>query len=336
MRKRLRTAVIGTGHFGRHHAAKYAALPMSELIAVCDIDRGRREDISAAHGVTAVADYRSLAGRVDAVSIAVPTALHYEVARFFLENGVHVLLEKPMTDDLAAADHLIRLAGERGIVLQVGHLERFFAAEIGLQRAVTRPLYVEALRIAPFQGRGTDISVVLDSMIHDIDLVLALVSAAVDQVDAIGAPVLSEREDIANTRIRFANGCVASITASRISTKNERRLRVFEPDRYISVDFLARRVVTVRKGENSTGSTLPNLHHEMSEYSEVDPLASEIASFLETIIGGGEPRVSGVDGRRALAAAMQVSERLQEHLTLVRRSFEGVALPLSPPDVEAR
>jgi predicted dehydrogenase len=327
LRKRLRTAVIGTGHFGGFHAAKYAELPTSELVAVCDIDRGRREDLAAAHRVPAVADYRSLVGRVDAVSIAVPTALHYELARFFLENGVHVLLEKPMTDDLAAADHLIRLAGERRVVLQVGHLERFFAAEIGLERAVTRPLYFEALRIAPFQPRGTDISVVLDSMIHDLDLVLALVSAAVDRIDAIGAPVLSEREDIANTRICFANGCVASITASRISTKSERRLRIFEPDRYVSVDFVAKRMVTVRKGETSAGTALPNLHYEVSEYSEVDALRSEIASFLETIMGGGEARVSGADGRRALAAAMQVSERLQEHLTLVRRNFEGVALP---------
>jgi predicted dehydrogenase len=169
-------------------------------------------------------------------------------------------------------------------------------------------------------------------MIHDIDLVLALVSAGVDQIDAIGAPVLSEREDIANTRIRFANGCVASITASRISTKSERRLRIFEPDRYISLDFVAKRMVTVRKGEMRVGSALPNLHYEVSEYSEVDALASEIASFLETIIGGGEPRVSGVDGRRALAAAMQVSERLQKHLSLVRRNFSGVALPPFPQD----
>jgi predicted dehydrogenase len=215
----LRTAVVGVGHFGAWHAEKYAHSQRCELVAVADIDGARAAAVGEPLGVAATADHRQLIGAVDAVSVCVPTGAHYQVAREFLEAGVHVLVEKPMTGRLETADRLIAIAERRGLVLQVGHIERFSSAYFALEKLVTRPLYFESYRIAPYRARGVDVDVVLDLMIHDIDLILALVDSPVASVDAVGAPVLSAQEDIASTRVKFANGCVASITASRVSAK---------------------------------------------------------------------------------------------------------------------
>lgn len=304
---RLRTAVIGVGRFGQHHARKLAALPASDLVAVVDRDPNRAAAVGAELGVPAETDYRELFGRVDAVSVAVPTSAHFEVAHGCLRAGVHVLLEKPMTADLTHADRLIALARRNGLVLQPGYLERFAVAAAGLDRLITRPLFIECHRIAPFQPRGLDISVVYDLMIHDIDTVLALVKAPLIAVDAVGAPVLSGHEDIANTRLRFADGCVANITASRISDKNERKMRVFQPDGYLSIDFLARRVTVIRR------ATAAPFAAAVHDFADEDALKAEIESFLAAVAGTRPPMVTGTDGRRALAAAERIEQSLRGH-----------------------
>jgi predicted dehydrogenase len=318
----VRTAVVGVGNFGRRHAAKHAAAAGIELVALADIDAGRAAEAAAETGALAVTDYRDLVGGVDAVSIVVPTADHYEIARFFLDHGVHVLVEKPITRALTEADDLIRRAGANRLVLQVGHLERFFTAEIGLDAAVRQPLYIESQRIAPFGPRGTDVSVVLDLMIHDIDLIGSLVRQPIEQVDAIGAPVLSAEPDIVNTRLKFSGGCVASIVASRIAFKRERRLRIFQPDSMISVDLLERHVVTVRRASGNRTPDAPaawtsGFTVEERDYAAGDPLGAEIAAFAQAAATGSKPVVTGEDGRRALDVAIRIGDSLQAHLALM-------------------
>ena len=324
---RIRTGVIGLGHFGRYHVEKYANLERSELVAVCDTDPELAGEVATKHGVGAVSDYRDLLGQVDAVSVVVPTKAHYEVAKAFLENGVHVLVEKPITDDLAAADELIGIAsGQYGPILQVGHLERFSSAEQVMRKVITRPLFIESYRIAPFQPRGTDVSVILDLMIHDIDLILSLVKAPVESVDAVGVPVLSGSEDIANTRIRFTNGCAANITASRVSGKNERKMRIFQPDSYISVDFLNRKLLVAQKGDGELFPGMPNFRVDEQEYVECDKLERQIDAFLDAIANKTPPVVSGEDGRRAVETALMITESLRRHQEFVRERSGDAAI----------
>ncbi len=334
MTGRIRTAVIGVGHFGRYHADKFATLEGSDPIAVCDTDGERAGAVAAKHGVQAVSDYRELLDKVDAVSVVVPTKAHREVAEPFLENGVHALVEKPVTDDLPGADALIRAAGQRNLILQVGHLERFSSAVQVVEKVLTRPLYIESYRIAPFQPRGTDISVILDLMIHDIDLILAFVKAPAESVDAVGAPVLTAVEDVANTRIRFANGCVANITASRISGKTERKMRIFQPDSYISIDFLTRKVVVARKGDGELFPGVPNFRIDEQAYEEGDSLEREVETFLNAVATKSPPPVSGEDGRRALKTAIMITESLQKHLAFVRARSGDAAIAQTMVNVE--
>ncbi len=317
MTEKLRTAVVGVGHFGAYHADKYAGLAESELVAVCDTDGARGNEIAARHGVKAVADYRDLRGEVEAVSVVVPTSQHHEVTRFFLENGVHALVEKPITDDPEQAADLTRLADERGLVLQVGHVERFRPVSMALLEVATRPLYIECNRIASFRPRGTDVSVILDLMIHDIDLILSIVNAPVERIDAIGAPVLSGKEDIANTRLRFANGCVANVTASRVSLKTERKIRVFQGDSYVSADLVQNKLVAVRKGDGEMLPGIPNFDRVEKGFEEDDPLKRQIAAFLHAVQAGEAPLVGGADGRRAVETALWITTSVQEHLRQV-------------------
>jgi predicted dehydrogenase len=305
----LRTAVIGVGRFGRFHAQKYAQLPRAELVAVVDADANRAGEVAASLHTEALTDYRQLYGRVDAVSVAVPTAAHFAVARDCLQNGIHVLLEKPMTANLQQADTLIAEAAARRLVLQVGYLERFALIAAGVDGLITRPLFIECSRIAPFQPRSLDVSVVYDVMIHDIDMVLAMVPGRLESVEAVGAPVLSAHEDIANTRLRFADGCVVNITASRISLKSERKMRIFQPDGYLSIDFLARKVSRVRRPAKPGGAFEAQEH----QYEDTDVLLAEIASFLAAAAGERPPAISGLEGRRALEAAVAIDESLRAH-----------------------
>ncbi len=313
----LRTAAIGVGHFGRFHAQKYRDLAISELVAVCDSNPDRATEVAGELQVPAETDHRALIGRVDAVSIAVPTHAHHAVARDFLQAGVHVLLEKPMTGDIGHAADLISVAERSGAVLQVGHLERFSGVRTVMDEVVSRPLYIEANRISPFRGRGTDVSIVLDLMIHDIDLILGLVAAPVERVDAAGAPVLSSREDIANARLRFANGCVASITASRIATKSERKMRIFQSNAYVAVDFVARSVLIARKTGATNTAGLADITIDQRQVDESDSLRAEIESFLVCILNKTPPKVSGQDGRHALEVADQIGQTLEAHRNFV-------------------
>jgi predicted dehydrogenase len=308
--KRIRTAVIGVGYLGQFHAEKYAQLPDAELVAVVDTDGNRAGEVAAKVGTTAYTDYREVIGLVDAVSIVVPTQYHHEVARAFLDRGVHVLLEKPVTTTLKEADDLIGIAAERRAVFQVGHLERFNPVIMALEGVINRPGFIESVRIAPFKPRGIDVNVVLDLMIHDIDIIQYLVKSPVKQINSIGSPVFTNEEDIANARIQFENGCVANVTASRISLKSERRMRIFQPDAYINVDFQNKKVAIFRKGEGEMFPGVPNISMDEKSFEQGDALKAEIASFLEAIVTGKQPVVTGEDGRRALETALKINKKL--------------------------
>lgn len=306
----LRTAVIGVGYLGNFHALKYANLPGSRLIGVVDIDSDRAARVAASCKCQPYNDYRCLIGQVDAVSVVVPTRSHYKVARDFLSNGIHVLIEKPITTTIEQADELIALADARGLVLQVGHLERFNPVMLAAEEVLHEPLFVESVRIAPFKPRGTDVNVVLDLMIHDIEIIQHLVRSPVVRIDAIGAPVFTGEEDIANARIAFENGCVANVTASRISLKSERRMRIFQRETYLNLDFQNKKVLVAKKGDGELMPGTPNVFVEKQVLEEADPLMAEISSFLEVVRSGNKPRVSGRDGRLALETALKINASL--------------------------
>jgi predicted dehydrogenase len=307
-----RCAVIGVGYLGKFHARKYAELAEAELVAVADCDARAASRVAAECGCRAVTDYRSLLGQVDAVSIAVPTSLHYEVARAFLECGTHVLLEKPITTTVAEAHALNRIAREQGVVLQVGHLERFNAALLDLTGREVTPLFIESHRLAPFKPRATDVDVVLDLMIHDLDIILELVRRPLRSVVASGARVLSDAIDIANARLEFDGGCVANVTASRVSMKSERKMRIFEQDAYIAVDFHRRGVVVHRLGRREMFPGVPEIVSDESIFSDGDALRREVAAFLDAVRNGAPVVVSGEDGQRALETAIRITDLVRD------------------------
>ncbi|OGT97900.1 MAG: UDP-N-acetyl-D-glucosamine dehydrogenase [Geobacteraceae bacterium GWC2_48_7] len=310
---RLRCAVIGVGYLGNFHAQKYAALPDVDLVGVVDNDSGRAAEIASALGTKAFKDHRELIGQVDAVSVVVPTQYHHSVARDFLSAGVHVLIEKPITVTIEEADELIAIADQKKVVFQVGHLERFNPALVALDEILQEPLFIESVRIAPFKPRGTDVNVVLDLMIHDIDIIQHIVKSPVEKIDAIGAPVFTGEEDIANARIAFKNGCVANVTASRISLKSERKMRIFQRDAYITLDFQNRKVLVAQKGSGELFPGVPNVKVDEKELGQADALKSEIESFLQAIREGKPPQVSGRDGRMALETALKINLALGLH-----------------------
>jgi predicted dehydrogenase len=304
--------VIGVGHFGQHHAGKYARLEGSRLVAVVDSDPARAAMIAGQHRVETLCDYRPLLGRVDAVSIATPPASHFEVARAFIDHGAHVLVEKPITETVADAVRLIDLARDRGKILQVGHIERFSAVGGPLAKLIDRPLFIQASRIGLFAPRGEAVSAVLDLMIHDLDLILSLVKSPIEWAHAIGAPVITTADDMVSCRIQFKNGCVADLTASRVSLRNERKMRIFQKDSCTSVDFMKRRIGVFRH-DPAAPAGKPAVSLEESVYAPVDALEAEIASFLAAVRAGRPPLVTGEDGRRALEAALLVDGELRRH-----------------------
>ncbi len=309
--KKVRVAVIGVGYLGRFHAQKYAQLPECELVAVVDARPEAREAVAAEVGARALPDYRSLLGEVDAVSIVTPTAAHFPIAREFLESGAHVLVEKPITETPQQARDLIQLAARQGRILQVGHLERFNSAIRGAEQHLRAPRFIECHRLAPYKERGTDVSVVLDLMIHDIDIVQTLVGSPIESIDAIGTPVFSEDVDIANARIRFANGCVANATASRVSLKTERKMRVFSDEAYVSMDLQQKIVTVIRKRSDAAAGQLP-VSIEERNFEPGDALKAEIESFLSCIRKGEAPVVSGEAGLAALETAIQITTQVQK------------------------
>jgi len=307
--KKLKCAVIGTGYLGKFHAEKYASLPDCELVAVVDIDEAAAQNVAEKHGARALTDYQSLLGEVDAVSIVVPTTLHHMVSKDFLNAGAHVLVEKPITVTVAEADELIATAKAKNLILQVGHLERFNPAVLGLDKD-EKPLFIESHRLSPFNPRANDVSVVLDLMIHDIDIILALVDSEVERIDASGTAVLTQGTDIANARLLFKNGCVANVTASRISMKMERKMRLFRPSSYISVDFQNKVLTKYRTGKKEMFPGIPEIETEESVFESGDALLEEIKHFINCIRTGENPLVSGEAGRRALATAIQITRLL--------------------------
>ena len=308
MANTLRIGVIGAGHFGRFHALKIASSQRATLAGVHDRDTDRAARVGAEAGGAPALDLPTLFASVDAVVIAAPADAHFELAEQALLAGRHVLVEKPLAATLAQADRLAALAHQTGLVLQVGHLLRYSAEHHAIAARIARPLYIEATRIAPFKPRGTDVSVILDLMIHDLDLVLSLVDSEIESVDALGAAVSSQFEDIANARVRFANGCVATITASRISLKTERKMRLFSEEGYCSADFVARKLTMIGREK---GIPLPGTDGFLLDeegWEDHDVLEAEHAAFAASCLDGARVLVDAAAGRRALAAALAVGE----------------------------
>ena len=304
----IAAGVVGVGYLGKFHAEKYAASAKAHLVGVVDIDQTRANEIAGTVGVPAFTDYRALFGRVQCVSVAVPTRFHYQVARDFIEAGIDVLVEKPLTADIAEARGLVEAARSRGVILQVGHLERFNPAIRRLEGIIKEPKFVECHRLAPFVERGTDVDVVLDLMIHDIDVIASLVRSEVQRVEAVGVPVLTDKPDIANARIKFVNGCIANVTSSRVSLKRERKIRFFQPDAYISIDYDQRRAQIYHKP--APGAGWLDIRAENLEIKDGDALADEIDSFLDCVRARTLPLVGGADGLRALEIASMISAQL--------------------------
>jgi predicted dehydrogenase len=317
---KIKAAVIGVGYLGRFHAQKYAQLADCELVAVVDGREEVRKAVAAEVGSHAVADYRELLGKVDAVSVVTPTPAHFEIAAAFLESGAHVLVEKPITETPEQARTLIARAAHHQRILQVGHLERFNAAVLAAEPHLHAPRFMECHRLAPYKERGTDVNVVLDLMIHDIDLVQSLAGSDIVSIDAIGSPVFSGEIDIANARIRFANGCVANTTASRVSMKTERKLRIFEDAAYISLDLQQKILTLIRKRDAPPAPGQLPVSIEEANLEQGDALKSEIESFLDCIRNNRRPIVSGEDGLRALETAIRITEQVHAYLQAGRTS----------------
>jgi len=307
----IRTAVIGVGYLGKFHAQKYAQLPNSRLIAVCDPNAETAAQIAAENATRAVADFNSIRDEVDAVSIVVPTQKHYAIARECLEAGKHVLLEKPMTTTVEEARELVAIANANKVVLQIGHLERFNPAVLALDTIMHQPMFIESHRVAPFNPRGADVNVILDLMIHDIDIILDMVDSPVTSIRAKGVAVLSRDIDIANARLEFESGCVANVTASRAGMKSERKMRLFQHDAYISLDFQNKKLGIHRKGDSEQYPGVANIESKEQTFNQGDALKAEIESFLNCIQNGMPPKVSGEDGLRALETAIKITQLLR-------------------------
>ncbi|MCY4602452.1 MAG: Gfo/Idh/MocA family oxidoreductase [Acidobacteria bacterium] len=306
---RLRIGVVGVGHVGRHHARILAELPDAELVAVADIDAARAAAVAAASGCRAEDNADALLADVDAVTVAVPTEAHRRVAQPFLERGIPALVEKPIAASVSEADALITAASAGGTTLAVGHTERYNPAVTVARPLITAPRFIEVHRLARFPERSLDIDVVFDVMIHDLDLVLDLGGAAPAAIEAVGVPVLSDRVDIANARIRFDNGCIANLTASRISRDRVRKLRFFQKDGLIAVDCAAQQVDAWRV-RRSAGAD-PAIEGGALEVPPGEPLGLELADFVRAVRSGGRPGVDGREGRRALALAQQVADAME-------------------------
>ena len=310
----LRVGVVGVGHHGVYHCEKYASIPEVRLTAVADIRKERAAEIAKRFQAQPYSDYSELLGKVDAVSVVVPTEDHFRVARDFLKRGVHVLLEKPMTTTLNEADRLIEISKKTGAVLQVGHLERFNPAVVAVRSRITTPGFIESTRLSEFPQRSLDVDVVLDVMIHDIDIILSIVDSDIKWIHAVGVPVVTDKIDIANARILFKSGCVANVTASRVSRERMRKLRIFQPDTYFSIDHDTQQVIVCRRLPSETKGGLHRISMEMIECEKKDPLNEEIKSFVKSARTGAPPAVSGLDGRRALDGAFKILKSLKQSM----------------------
>lgn len=306
-------AVIGVGYLGSQHARIYSELSGADLIGVVDINQDRAREVAEKSRCRFFTDYREVLGKAEAVSIVVPTSVHHPIALDFLKAGADVFVEKPITTSLAEADHLVQEAEARSAVLQVGHLERFNAAVRALEGRIKDPRFIESHRLGVFVGRGTDVDVVLDLMIHDLDIILSLVGSGVKEIRAAGVPVISPNIDIVNARLEFANGCVANVTASRISREKMRKIRIFQPDTYISLDYERQEMVVYRKSASSDAGALPKITMENVEITKEEPLKAELAAFLHAVRSRERPLVSGREGREALKVGLEVIDQVTLH-----------------------
>jgi len=302
--KKLRVGVVGVGHIGKNHARLYAEFPAAEFTAIYDTDAARARQISEEFHVRIAKSLSDFAEQVDAASIATPTNVHFEIGRDLLERGKHLLIEKPIAENTAHASELAALAAQRELVLQIGHVERFNPVLSALEQRLTHPRFIEAHRLSPYPNRSTDIGVVLDLMIHDLEIILHLVRSPVQTIDAVGVPVLSRGEDIANARLRFENGCVANVTSSRISPESMRKIRVFQEDAYLSLDY-----------QNQSGEIYRRvggkIEREEVEIEREEPLRRQLAAFIECASTGRAPKVSGFEATAALELAVEITKRIQ-------------------------
>jgi predicted dehydrogenase len=309
--KKLRVGVVGVGYLGQFHAEKYARMTDVELAGIVDIDKSRAVAVAERVNSTAYTDHQALFGNVDAVSIAVPTPAHFVIAKDFLLNDIDILIEKPITQTLEEADELIRLSESKNLMIQVGHLERFNPAIMALKDIVKQPMFIESHRLSIFKERCTDVSVVLDLMIHDIDLILNFVKSGISAVHASGVPVVSEHVDIANARLEFESGCVANVTASRISTKNERKIRLFQRDAYVSVDFSKKEITAIQQNNAVNRGLIPGMDIKQTSFETGDALENELTSFVNSVIHREIPEVTAQMGRDALEIALNVMDQIK-------------------------
>jgi predicted dehydrogenase len=308
--KPIRVGVIGVGHLGKFHAEKYAFMEGVELVGVADLDCDRACNVAEQFGTKAFTDYKELIEEVDAASIVVPTDRHFPVSRDFLAAGADLLIEKPLTETLEEADELIGLADRKGLIIQVGHLERFNPAIVAVREIVNRPVFIESDRLSGFCERGTEVNVVLDLMIHDIDIILSLVESKISEIHAVGVPVVTPQIDIANARLIFEDGCVANVTASRISMKSMRKIRFFQKDAYVSVDYANHDITVIRKDDKGTGLPVPGMSMDRSKFRKADSLKTELESFIQSVRTRQTPPASGIDGRKALQVAIDIVNQI--------------------------
>ena len=310
--EKLKVGVVGVGYFGQFHAEKYAKIEGVELVGVVDVDTSRAGEIAKRYRTQPFEHHADLFNKIQAVSIAVPTPFHYSTTKDFFLQGIDVLLEKPISNTLDQADELIGLAESKGLIFQVGHLERFNGALSGVEGRVQHPRFIESHRLAPFSGRGAEVDVVLDLMVHDIDIILSLVNSKVKELQAVGIPILTHSPDIANARIEFENGCTASLTANRVSEEKIRKTRIFQPDGILSIDYLSQKLSLSKKGVPLGEEKIPQMITEEIPVQKIDLLESEIRSFLQSVRNRKKARVSGLDGKRALALALQIIQKMND------------------------
>ncbi len=316
---KVRIGVVGIGHLGNYHLQKYARLPDNAIIGVSDEIEERALKAAATYNCEGFTDYRKLAGKIDAVSIAVPTENHFEIAEFFLRKGVDVLLEKPITARIEDADELISLSDEKSAILQIGFVERFNPAIMALEKFIRKPLFIESHRLHPFFNRGTDVDVILDLMIHDLDIILKFVGSTVSTVEAVGVSVLSDKFDIANARVTFESGCVANITASRVTGKKMQKIRFFGIEGYHSVDYEKRELVSLQRRQDSNGAV--EIAANDVDVKMHDPLEEEIRSFLNSVKKRVPPVVSGRDGRESLKLGLAIVEKMKSGQNIIMNNL---------------
>ncbi|MBI5144229.1 MAG: Gfo/Idh/MocA family oxidoreductase [Candidatus Omnitrophica bacterium] len=305
--EKIKVGVVGVGHLGSIHAKVYSRLDNVKLVGICDCNLEKALEVGKKYHAASFSDYEDLFDKIDAASIAVPTSLHYNIAKDFLNHNIHVLIEKPITKTLSEADELIEIAKDKSLILQVGHIERFNSAVLTIKRYLKKPRFIECQRLGPFHKRVKDVGVVLDLMIHDIDIVLGLVEQDVVNIEAVGLSTISDYEDVANVRLIFKDGTIADITASRVTKDVVRKIRIFQEDSYISLDYLNQEAAIFRKTENK-------ILKEKIKIKKDEPLKNELESFIECVRTGKSPVVSGVEGRRALQVALEIIEKIKPRI----------------------